>query len=120
MATVDVLFPTYNRSAMLRQYLESIQAQTYSDIRVIIGDNCSDDAAGMVAWGVLAVSAHPSGSLTPGNEPASSEFQCRSRLDTLSIPLPRRHVDEFLPAFCLMLLRDRETAGEAKKLSCLG
>jgi glycosyltransferase involved in cell wall biosynthesis len=43
MATVDVLVPTYNRSAMLRQSLESIQAQTYTDIRVIIGDDCSDD-----------------------------------------------------------------------------
>jgi glycosyltransferase involved in cell wall biosynthesis len=43
MATVDVLVPTYNRSAMLRQCLESIQVQTYRDIRVIVGDNCSDD-----------------------------------------------------------------------------
>ena len=49
MATVDVLVPTYNRSAMLRRCLESIQAQTYTDIRVIIGDNCSDDDTRMVA-----------------------------------------------------------------------
>jgi len=49
MATVDVLVPTYNRSAMLRRCLESIQAQTYMDIRVIIGDNCSDDDTGLVA-----------------------------------------------------------------------
>ena len=49
MATVDVLVPTYNRSAMLRQCLESIQAQTYTDIRVIIGDNCSDDDTRTVA-----------------------------------------------------------------------
>lgn len=49
MATVDVLVPTYNRSAMLRRCLESIQAQTYTDIRVIIGDNCSDDDTRAVA-----------------------------------------------------------------------
>src|SRR5450756_951878 len=49
MATVDVLVPTYNRSAMLRRCLESIQAQTYTDIRVIIGDNCSDDDTKAVA-----------------------------------------------------------------------
>jgi|GEM_PF-1758972 len=49
MATVDVLVPTYNRSAMLRQCLESIEAQTYTDIRVIIGDNCSDDDTRTVA-----------------------------------------------------------------------
>jgi len=49
MATVDVLVPTYNRSAMLRRCLASIQAQTYTDIRVIIGDNCSDDDTRTVA-----------------------------------------------------------------------
>lgn len=49
MAAVDVLVPTYNRSVMLRRCLESIQAQTYTDIRVIIGDNCSDDDTGTVA-----------------------------------------------------------------------
>jgi len=49
MATVDVLVPTYNRSVMLRQCLESIQAQTYTDIRVIIGDNRSDDDTRAVA-----------------------------------------------------------------------
>jgi glycosyltransferase involved in cell wall biosynthesis len=51
MATVDVLIPTYNRSTMLRQCLESIQAQTYRDIRVVIGDNCSDDDTRTVAQG---------------------------------------------------------------------
>lgn len=49
MATVDVLVPTYNRSAMLRQCLGSRQAQTYTDIRVIIGDDCSDDDTRTVA-----------------------------------------------------------------------
>ncbi|MFA4932326.1 MAG: glycosyltransferase family 2 protein [Caldisericia bacterium] len=49
MATIDVLVPTYNRSAMLRRCLESIQAQTYTDIRVIVGDNCSDDDTRTVA-----------------------------------------------------------------------
>lgn len=49
MATVDVLVPTYNRSAMLRRCLDSIQAQTYADIRVIIGDNCSGDDTRTVA-----------------------------------------------------------------------
>jgi len=49
MATVDVLVPTYNRSTMLRRSLGSIQAQTYTDIRVIIGDDCSDDDTRTVA-----------------------------------------------------------------------
>jgi len=49
MATVDVLVPTYNRPAMLRQCLESIQVQTYTDIRVIIGDDGVDDDTRTVA-----------------------------------------------------------------------
>lgn len=49
MATVDVLVPTYNRSVMLRRTLESIQAQTFTDIQVTIGDDCSDDDTRMVA-----------------------------------------------------------------------
>ena len=49
MATVDVLVPTYNRSAMLRRCLESIQAQTYTDIQVTIRDDCSDDDTRTVA-----------------------------------------------------------------------
>jgi glycosyltransferase involved in cell wall biosynthesis len=49
MAIVDVLVPTYNRSGMLRRSLESIQTQTYSDIQVTIGDDCSDDDTRTVA-----------------------------------------------------------------------
>lgn len=49
MAAVDVLVPTYNRSAMLRRCLKSIQTQTYTDTRIIIGDNCSDDDTSTVA-----------------------------------------------------------------------
>jgi len=71
MATVDVLVPTYNRSVMLRQCLESIQAPTYRDIRVIIGDNCSDDDTRTVAQGVLTVSTYPSGGLILGDKPTN-------------------------------------------------
>jgi len=43
MVTVDVLIPTYNRPAMLRRCLESVQAQTYMDIDVTVGDDGIDD-----------------------------------------------------------------------------
>lgn len=49
MATVDVLVPTHNRSTIMLRCLESIQAQTYTGIRVIIGDGCSDDDTRAVA-----------------------------------------------------------------------
>jgi len=49
MATVDVLVPTYSRPATLRRCLESIQVQTYTDLRVIIGDDGVDDDTRTVA-----------------------------------------------------------------------
>ncbi len=43
MPIVDVLVPTYNRSSMLRQCLESVRNQVFQDFRVTIGDDCSSD-----------------------------------------------------------------------------
>jgi len=40
---VSICVPTYNSSAYLRQSLDSIAAQTYKNIEVIIGDNASTD-----------------------------------------------------------------------------
>jgi glycosyltransferase involved in cell wall biosynthesis len=49
-ATVTVGIPTYNRSALLREALESVLAQTYSQFRLVISDNAStDDTADVVA-----------------------------------------------------------------------
>ncbi|HEX7608999.1 MAG TPA: SDR family oxidoreductase [Candidatus Cryosericum sp.] len=53
--------------------------------------------------------------LTYGSdESPSSKLQFCSRLVAPGIPQPRKHIDEFLVAFCLMLLQRRETAGEAQ------
>jgi len=71
MATVDVLVPTYNRSAILCQCLDSIRVQTYMDIWVIIGDNCSSDDTRMVAQGLLTVSTYSSGGLIFDDKPAN-------------------------------------------------
>lgn len=49
MATVDGLVLTYNRSVMLRRTLESIGAQTFTNVWVTIGDDCSDDDTRTVA-----------------------------------------------------------------------
>lgn len=46
------------------------------------------------------------------DESPSSEFQFRSRLDTSGMPLPKRHMDEFLAAFCRMLFQRGQAAGE--------
>jgi glycosyltransferase involved in cell wall biosynthesis len=40
---VSICVPTYNSSAYLRQSLDSIVAQTYKNVEVIIGDNASTD-----------------------------------------------------------------------------
>src|SRR5438105_4739783 len=41
--TVSVLVPTYNRSALLRETLDSILAQTFTDFEVIVSNNHSTD-----------------------------------------------------------------------------
>lgn len=41
---VSILIPTYNREALIGEALDSALAQTYSNIEVIVGDNCSTDA----------------------------------------------------------------------------
>jgi len=46
--------------------------------------------------------------------PASSEFQFHSCVDTCIIPLPQRRIDEFVTAFCRMLLQHDEETGEAQ------
>lgn len=40
---VSICVPTRNRAASLRRSLESIRAQDYSPIEIVISDNCSED-----------------------------------------------------------------------------
>ena len=43
MPEVSVVIPTYNRSGMIREAIDSVLNQTYSNIRVIIVDDGSTD-----------------------------------------------------------------------------
>lgn len=43
---VTILIPTFNRSMLLRQALESALAQTYSNLEIIVCDNASTDDTG--------------------------------------------------------------------------
>jgi len=40
---VSVIIPTHNRRAMLREAVDSVQAQTFTDYELIVVDDCSDD-----------------------------------------------------------------------------
>lgn len=52
MPIVDVLIPTFNRATFLQQALHSLQQQTESDFRAIIGDNCSTDNTQQIIDGI--------------------------------------------------------------------
>ena len=41
--TIDVLMPTYNGEKYIREQIDSILHQTYSQIRLLISDDCSSD-----------------------------------------------------------------------------
>ena len=43
MEQIDILMATYNGEKYLREQIESILNQTYSNIRLIISDDCSKD-----------------------------------------------------------------------------
>jgi glycosyltransferase involved in cell wall biosynthesis len=43
MATVSIVVPNYNHSAFLQRRLDSVFGQTFTDLEVIILDDCSDD-----------------------------------------------------------------------------
>jgi glycosyltransferase involved in cell wall biosynthesis len=50
MAIVTVSIPTYNRCTFLRQSIESVQRQTFTDFRLLVSDNGStDDTKDIVA-----------------------------------------------------------------------
>lgn len=46
---VSICVPTYNSAAYLRRSLDSIAAQTYPNVEVIVGDNASTDATVSIA-----------------------------------------------------------------------
>jgi glycosyltransferase involved in cell wall biosynthesis len=43
MSKVSIVIPTYNRAELMRQTLDSVLAQTYRDLEVIVTDNASTD-----------------------------------------------------------------------------
>jgi len=48
MPLVTVGIPTYNRSKLVRRAIESVLAQSLTDIEIIVGDNASSDDTGEV------------------------------------------------------------------------
>lgn len=48
MEKVTVAIPTYNRAGLLQGCIESVLAQDYSDLRLLVLDNASDDDTEMV------------------------------------------------------------------------
>jgi len=48
---VSIIIPTFNRSALLKEAIESALAQTYSNLEIIVADNASTDNTPAVAAG---------------------------------------------------------------------
>src|ERR1700730_6383427 len=52
MSRVTVLVPTYNRESLLPACLESIQSQTFTDWKAVVGDNASTDGSAEIVRGL--------------------------------------------------------------------
>ena len=51
---ISVIIPMYNTEKYIKQCLESVAAQTFSDYEVIVVDDCSDDNSVVVVEGLTA------------------------------------------------------------------
>jgi glycosyltransferase involved in cell wall biosynthesis len=54
---VSILIPTYNRSKLVGRAIQSACAQTYRNLEIIVGDNCSKDDTAVIV-GELAQQDH--------------------------------------------------------------
>ena len=50
---VSVCIPTYNRSNSLKRAIKNILAQTYTEIEILISDNCSTDETASLCESLL-------------------------------------------------------------------
>lgn len=97
MARVDVLIPVFNMAATLREAVESIRAQSVSDIRiVIVDDGSTDESPALLAEiareddRVRVVTRSNGGivdALNAGLSICDSEFLARFDADDLSFPM---------------------------------
>jgi glycosyltransferase involved in cell wall biosynthesis len=53
MAKVTIGLPVFNGAAFLRQAIDSILAQTYTDFELLLSDNCSTDATAVICQSYL-------------------------------------------------------------------
>ncbi len=96
MPQVDVLIPAYNAQATLREAVESIQRQTFDDIRIVIVDDGSTDGTADILAEMaaddrrIAVLTKANGgivdALNDGLAICNAEFVARHDADDLAYP----------------------------------
>ena len=96
MATIDVLIPAWNAAGTLREAISSLQAQTFSDIRIVIVDDGSTDATPEILAELarqdnrIVVLRKPNGgiveALNVGLRLCDSEFLARFDADDFCFP----------------------------------
>jgi glycosyltransferase involved in cell wall biosynthesis len=113
---VSTIIPVYNRPQMLREAVESVLAQTYRPIEIVISDDGSTDGAGQVADelaaahpGIIRAVHNPNRGAGPareaGRQQARGEFI--QHLDSDDLLLPRKFEVQ------VQALRDHPECGAA-------
>lgn len=73
--TVSIIIPAYNASSRIKSTLESIIAQDYENIEIIVVDDCSSDDTGKIAHEILRDSSKSFTLITHGH----NKGECASR-----------------------------------------
>jgi glycosyltransferase involved in cell wall biosynthesis len=95
--TVSVVVPSYNHSAYLREALESVYAQTYRQIELIVVDDGSTDESAAIAREVLSHSPFPHQFVARDNRGAHATLNEAIGLSTGAYINPLNSDDTFTP-----------------------
>ena len=118
MARVTIGVPVYNGGALLAECLECLRTQTFEDIEVLIGDNCSNDGTGEIARDFAARDTRFRHIRRPENIGVIGNFQDLCQHASSDLFCWRAHDDLSAPDFVEQLVGLLDARPDARLAIC--